>query len=192
MTTIQIPSTTGGVLKIGDDVDHLHLLGGSQDLLQLFHDHAAVIGGNLDKGGLSSLKCVHGAQVRGALQQHHITGVQEHAGGEIQTLLRTGGHENVIGIGLDIVLSQHTISNLLTQAGETLSGRILQSSTATFLQNSHRGFHNLLDREQLGGWHTAGERHDLGTACQLQQLTDSRALQQVHSTCKLYHKPFSS
>ena len=96
----------------------------------------------------------------------------------------------MIGIGLNVVLSQHTISDLLTQAGETLSGRILQSSTATFLQNCHRGFHNLLNGEQLGSGHTAGERHDLGTACQLQQLTDSRALQQVHSTCKLYHKLF--
>ena len=49
----------GGVLEIGDDVDHLHPLGGGQDLLQLLHDHAAVIGGHFHKLGLAGLESVH-------------------------------------------------------------------------------------------------------------------------------------
>ena len=125
MTAIQIPSAACGVLEIGDDIDHLHTLGGGQDLFQLFHDHAAVIGGHFNKGGLASLECIDCAQIGGAFQQHHVAGVQEHTGGEIQTLLRTGGHQNVVSIGVDIVLCQHTFGDLLAQTGITFGGRIL-------------------------------------------------------------------
>ena len=125
MTTIQIPSAAGGILEIGDDINHLHTLGGGQDLFQLFHDHAAVIGGNFNKGRLASLEGVDSAQIGGAFQQHHVAGVQEHTGGEIQTLLRTGGHQNVVSVGVDIVLCQHTLGDLLAQTGITFGGRIL-------------------------------------------------------------------
>ena len=190
MTAIQIPGTAGGVLEIGDDVDHLHALGGGQNLLQLLHDHAAVVGGNFDKGRLASLEGVDSAQIGGALQQHHVAGVQEHAGREVQTLLGTGGHQNVILIGLDVVLRQHTLGDLLTQTGIAFGGRILQGHTAIFLQHGHGSLHHLLDGEQLGSGHTTGKGNDVGLCGQLQQLTNLGALQQIHSTCKLYHEIF--
>ena len=133
MPAIQIPSAACGVLEIGDDIDHLHALGGGQDLFQLFHDHAAIIGGNFNKGRLASLEGVDSAQIGGAFQQHHVAGVQEHTGGEIQTLLRTGGHQNVVSVGVDIVLCQHTLGDLLAQTGITFGGRILQCHAAIFL-----------------------------------------------------------
>ena len=190
MTALQIPGTAGGVLEVGDDVDHLHPLGGGQDLLQLGHDHAAVVDGDFNELGLAGLEGVDGAQIGGAFQQHHITGVQEHAGGEIQTLLRTGGYQDVILVGVDIVLCQHTLSDLLAQTGITLGGRVLQRHAAIFLQDGHGGLHHLLDREQLGRGHTTGEGDDIGLCGQLQQLADLGALQQVHSACKLYHECF--
>ena len=190
MTALQIPGAAGGVLEIGDDVDHLHALGGGQDLLQLGHDHAAVVGGNFDELGFTGLEGVDGAQIGGALQQHHIAGVQEHAGGEIQTLLGTGGHKDVILIGVDVVLCQHTLGDLLTQTGIALGGRILQSHAAVFLHNGHGGLHHLLHGKQLGSGHTAGKGDDVGLRGQLQQLADLGTLQQIHSARKLYHECF--
>ena len=190
MTAVQIPGAAGGILEIGDDVDHLYPLGGGQDLLQLVHDHAAVIGGNFDELGLTGLERIDGAQVGGALQQHDVTGVQEHTCGEIQTLLGTGGDEDVILVGVDIVLGQHTLGDLLAQAGEALGGGILQRLAAMLLQDGDRGLHHLLHGKQLGRGHTAGKGEYVGLRRQLQQLADLGALQQVHSTCKLYHVLF--
>ena len=190
MTAIQIPGAAGGVLEIGNNVDHLHALGGGQDLLQLVHDHTAVIGGNFDELGLAGLERIDGAQVGGALQQHDVTGVQEHAGREVQTLLRTGGDEDMILVGVDIVLGQHTLGDLLAQARETLSGGILQRLAAVLLQDGDGGLHHLLHGKQLGRGHTAGKGEYVGLRRQLQQLADLGALQQVHSTCKLYHVLF--
>ena len=98
----------------------------------------------------------------------------------------------MIIVGLDIVLGQHTLGDLLTQAGQTLGGGILEGGAAIFLQNGHGGLHHLLHGEQLRSGHTAGEGDDVGLRSQLQQLTDLGTLQQVHSLCKLYHKSFSS
>ena len=180
MTAIQIPGAAGGVLEIGDDVDHLHALGGGQDLLQLLHDHAAVIGGNFDELGLAGLERVDSAQIGGAFQQNHVAGVQEHAGREVQTLLRTGGDEDVILVGVDIVLGQHTLGDLLAQAGEALGGGILQSLAAMLLQDGDRGLHHLLHGEQLRCGHAAGKGNDVGLCGELQQLTDLGPLQKVH------------
>ena len=190
MTAIQIPGAAGGVLEIGNDVDHLHALGGGQDLLQLVHDHAAVIGGNFDELGLAGLERIDGAQIGGALQQHDVTRVQEHTCGEIQTLLGAGGHQDMILVSVNVVLGQHTLGDLLAQAGEALGGGILQRLAAVLLQNGDRGLHHLLHGKQLGSGHAAGKGEYVGLCRQLQKLADLGALQQVHSTCKLYHVLF--
>ena len=93
-------------------------------------------------------------------------------------------------IGLDVVLRQHTLGDLLTQTGIAFGGRILQGHTAIFLQDGHGSLHHLLDGEQLGSGHTTGKGNDVGLCGQLQQLTNLGALQQIHSTCKLYHEIF--
>ena len=162
MTAIQIPGTAGGVLEIGDDIDHLDLLGGGQNLLQLFHNHAAIIGGNFNELGLASLESVHGAQIGGAFQQHHIAGVQEHAGGEIQTLLAAGGDQNMIRVRVDVILGQHSLSDLLTQTGEPFGAGILQSNAAVLFQNCLGCSDHLLNGKQLGCGHTAGKRNNIG------------------------------
>ena len=122
VAAVQIPGAAGGILEIGDDVDHLYPFGGGQDLFQLLHDHAAVVGGHLDEPGLAGLEGVDGAQVGRTLQQHHVAGVQKDPGGEIQTLLRAGGHQNVVCVGVDVVLGQHAVGNLLAQLGIAFSG----------------------------------------------------------------------
>ncbi len=190
MTAFQIPCAAGGVLEIGNDVDHLHALGGGQDLLQLVHDHAAVIGGNFDELGLAGFERVNGTQVGGALQQHDVAGVQEHTCGEIQALLGTGGYQDMVLVGVDVVLNEHTLGDLLTQAREALGGGILQCFTAMLLHDGLRGLHHLLHGEQLSGRQAAGKRDDIGLCCQLQQFADLGALQLFHSACKLYHVLF--
>ena len=187
MATIKIPGAAGGVLEIGNNIDHLHLFGGGEDFLQLLHDHAAVVGGNFHKLRLAGLESVDSAQIRGAFQQHHVAGIQEHTGGKIQTLLRTRRDQNVIGVGVDVVLGQHTLGDLLAQTGKTLGGRVLQSDAAVFLEDGHGGLHHLLHGEQLGSGHTTGKGDDVGLRGELQQLADLGALQQIHSVCKLYH-----
>ena len=96
----------------------------------------------------------------------------------------------MILVGVNIVLGQHTLSDLLAQAGEALGGGILQSLAAMLLQNGDRGLHHLLHGKQFGSGHAAGKGEYVGLCRQLQKLADLGALQQVHSTCKLYHVLF--
>ena len=71
-----------------------------------------------------------------------------------------------------------------------IGGGILQRLAAMLLQDGDRGLHHLLHGKQLGRGHTAGKGEYVGLRRQLQQLADLGALQQVHSTCKLYHVLF--
>ena len=98
----------------------------------------------------------------------------------------------MVGVGVNVVLGQHTLGNLLTQTGEALGGRILQSGTAILLENGGGGLDHLIHGEQLGSGHTTGKGDDVGLRGELQQLADLGALQQIHSVCKLYHNNSSS
>ena len=65
-----------------------------------------------------------------AFYQNNIAGVQEYTSGEIQTLLRTGGHEDVVSAGLDIELRFHAISDLLTEVLKTVGAGVLERDLA--------------------------------------------------------------
>ena len=80
--------------------------------------------------------------------------------------------------------------SLPAEVQSAFGGRILQGHTAIFLQDGHGSLHHLLDGEQLGSGHTTGKGNDVGLCGQLQQLANLGALQQIHSTCKLYHEIF--
>ena len=188
MAAVEIPGAAGGVLEIGDDIDHLNALSRREDLLQLIHNHAAVVGGHFDKARLAGLERVDRTEVGRALQQDNVARVQEDAGGEVQTLLRTGGDQNVVGVGMDVVLGEHALGNLLAQTGKALGGGILQRLATVLLEHRLGSCHHLLHGEELRGRQAAGKRNNVGLRSQFQQLTDFRPMQKVHSACELYHE----
>ena len=58
LPSLHCPSTAGGILEIRDDIDHFYVFRGSEDFLQLFHDHAVIIRRDIDKFRLARLECV--------------------------------------------------------------------------------------------------------------------------------------
>ena len=79
----------------------------------------------------------------------------------------------MILVGVDIVLGQHTLGDLLAQAGEALGGGILQSLAAMLLQDGLGSLHHLLNGEQLGRGHTAGKGEHVGCrslSCSLKNI----------------------
>ena len=53
----------------------------------------------------------------------------------IQTLLRTGGHEDVVSAGLDIELRFHAIGDLLAEVLKTVGAGVLERDLALFIKD---------------------------------------------------------
>ena len=181
LAALEGPGAAGGVLEVGDNIDHLDVLGGSQNLFELFHDHAVAVGGDSDEVGLAGLKGVECAEVGRALDDDDITLIAEYASGVIQTLLRAGGHEDVVSAGLDVELCFHAVSDLLTEVLEAVGAGVLESNSALLFKNSVGSGLDLVDREKLGSGHAACKGEDLGLIGQCEELTDCRTLEKVHS-----------
>ena len=156
-------------------------------LFQLFHDHAVAVGGDGNKVRLTGFECVQRAEIGGALNDDHIALIAEHARGIVQTLLRAGGHEDVISSGFDVELRFHAVSNLLTEVLKTVGAGVLERDFALLLKDSIGRSLDLVNGEELGCGHTACKRKNLRLVGKRQQLTDRGTLEKVHSTGKPYH-----
>ena len=181
LAALQRPGAAGGVLEVGDDVDHLDVLGGCKNLLELFHDHAVAVGGDSNEVGLAGLECVECAEVGRALDDDDVALVAEHACRVVQTLLRAGGNEDVVRAGLDVELCLHTVGDLLTEVLEAVGAGVLKSNSALLVHNGIGSSLYLVNGEKLGSGHAAGEGENLGLVCQCEELTDCRTLKKVHS-----------
>ena len=184
---LQGPGAAAGVLEIGDDVDELHVLGGGQDLVQLLHDHAVLVGGDLHKLGLIGVEGVDGAQVGGAFHNNDVAGVDEQLCHIVQALLAAGGENDVVGGGVDGVLGFHAFHDLFPQGQVALGGAILQGGAALLIHNRVGSGLDVLHGEQLRRRQAAGKGDDLRPGGELQKLADVRDFHAVHSVSKIYH-----
>ncbi len=181
------PGASAGVLEIRDDIDHLDIPGGGKDIVQLLHDHAAVIGRHFLEDRLAELEGVDGAEVGWAFHQHDVARIDKETCGKIQTLLAAGGHDDMIGRGVDGVLLKQAVGNLLSQAQQTLRRTVLQRGASVLFKHGIRRRLHLFYREQLRGGETAGKGDNFGLVDKREQLADVGSLHVVHSFCEFNH-----
>ena len=187
LAALERPGAAGRVLEVGDDVDHLDVLGRGEHFLKLFHDHAVAVGGDGDKVRLAGLESVQGAEVGRALNDDDIALVAENTCRVIQTLLRARGHENVVRAGLDVELRFHAIGDLLTEVLKAVGAGVLECDSALLIEDGvGRGF-DFVNGEELGRGHAAGKREHFRLVGQSEELADRGTLQLAHSAGKLYH-----
>ena len=187
LAALQRPGAAGGVLEVGDDIDELDVRRGREDLVQLFHDHAVLIGGDGDEVGLILLEGVDRAEIARALEHDVVARVEEELAQEVQALLAAGGDEDVAGIGVDVVLGGDALANLLAQAQVAVGGAVLHGDAALLRHHGVQSGLHVLDREELGRGQTAGEGDDVGLGGDLKQLADVGSLDVCHSVGKVYH-----
>ena len=133
-TALHGPGTAGGVLEVRNYIDEFAVGSGCQNLVQLFGNQAAVIGGNFHKFRLVSVEGVQSAQVGRAFAEHNVAGVQEQLTNEVQALLGASGNQDIIRVYLSMIFISHAFRNFCAQGGTTFGGCILQQLT-TFLQH---------------------------------------------------------
>ena len=190
LAALERPGAAGRILEVGDDVDHLDVLGRGKHFLELFHDHAVAVGGDGDKVRLAGLESVQSAKVGRALDNDDIALVAENTRRVIQTLLRAGGHEDVVSAGLDVELCFHAVGDLLTEVLEAVGAGVLERDLALLLEDGVGRSLDLVNGEELGSGHAAGEREHFRFVGQSKELADRGTLQLTHSAGKLYHSKF--
>ncbi len=88
-----------------------------------------IVHGDMHHFGLVGGECAERAHVRGALGQHHVAGVDEDPGDQVERLLGADGDDHVVGPGLD-ALQAHDVADLLAQVRVALAGAVLQRDRA--------------------------------------------------------------
>ena len=157
----------GGILEVGDDVDELDVFGRGKHAVQLFHDHAVLVGGHLDKVGLILLEGVDRAEIGGAFQHDDVAGVEKQLADEVETLLAAGRQDQMIGVGDDVVLRGQTVGDLIAQMLGAFGHAVLQRGGAALVHHGvHRGL-QVGDREELRRGKSAGKGNDLGSRGEL-------------------------
>jgi hypothetical protein len=82
--------------------------------------------------------------VAGCLADHHVAGVAEDAGDQVQALLAPDRHDHVVGMCVD-ALERHHLADLLPQHRFSLPGAVLQRGDAV---RRHEVPHRVGDRVQ--------------------------------------------
>lgn len=98
-----------------EELDPFSLTGqGGETFLERFGDDPVVVHGDVLDVGLVGGEGVDRGHVRGPLGQHHVAGVDEDFGDEVQCLLGTDGDDHVVRTGVDL-LEGHNLADLLAQ-----------------------------------------------------------------------------
>ena len=90
----------GGVLEVGHDVAQAGTQPGHKALLQQVGSQAVAVGRDRDEVGVASRQRLEGADVRRRLHHDMVARIDQGAGQQVQTLLRPGGDEHVLGPAL--------------------------------------------------------------------------------------------
>ena len=131
-----------------------------EDAVQLGHDHAVFIRGDLDELAFVLLEGVDGAQIAGALDHDHVARIQVELAQKVQALLAAGGEEHVVGVGVDVVAGRQTLDDVLAQGLPALGGAILQRDAAVFIHDGVQRGLEILHREQLRRGQAVGKGDD--------------------------------
>ena len=190
MTAFQCPCSAGGVLEIGDDIDHLYVWCGCQDFFQFFHDHTVFVCGHFHKGRFTCFESIDGTQIGRAFHEDHVTFIYKYTGGEIQTLLRTAGHQNMVRIRFNVIFGFHSLSDFFPQCREAFRRRILTGYFPHFLHDSVTRLTELVYGKQFCCGQTACEGNNIGSGNEFQQIADIGIRQLFHSFRITHHTCF--
>ena len=109
-------------------------------------------------------------EVGGCLHQHTATGVDQHLGHQVQTLLRAGGDQDLLRIYRPGQAGCHH----LYQRAETFAGGVLQRCLGVIAQYRGTGASKLGYRKGLGRWQATGKTDDAGLFGNLENFTNHR------------------
>ena len=118
----------GRVVEVRDRVEELDPLAGRagrRDRLAQRLGHQAVgVHLGVHHVALVGLEDAQRADVRRRLADHHVAGVAEDPGDQVDRLLRADGDHDVVGVRLD-ALQAHHVGDLLAQLGDALARAVL-------------------------------------------------------------------
>ncbi len=106
------------------------------------------------------VECLQGTKVRGSFDEDAVSAIDEQFADQVERLLRTGGDEDVVGIGLDAVASD-VAGDHLAQRLIALGRSVLQGLSSVLAENFVARFFEALDRKDIGRGEATTKRNDL-------------------------------
>ena len=155
----------GRVVEVGDRVEELDLLAGRPGrrdrlLQRLGHQPVGVHLGVHDVA-LVGLEDPERPDVGRGLADHHVAGVAEHPGDQVDRLLRADGDHHVVGVRLD-PLEPHHLGDLLAERGHPLAGAVLHRLGAVVGDQVTDRAADHVEGQAGDVGHPAGQRDHLG------------------------------
>ena len=111
------------------------------------------------------------AEVGRCFDRHRTAGVDQHLADQIEPLLRAGGDQHLVGVGLDAVRG-HLGGDPLAQRRITFTGCVLQGFARRVAQDSGGGLGHRGNWKCVGRRQPTGERNDAGPFGDLEDLAD--------------------
>ena len=142
--------------------------------------HAVVVAGHGDEGGLAAGEGLERGQVAGVLDGDRVARVEQHAGREVDALLRAVGDEHLVGADADAAAGEAG-GDPLAQRAEALGGAVLERGAPVSRQHLGVRLGDGLDGEELGRGQPAGEREHLRLLGDLEDLAHGRGRHAPHA-----------
>ena len=121
--------------------------------------------------GLERPEDDHGGDVARSLGEDDIAGIEEQLGDQLERVLRSGGHDDVVDARMDS-LERHDIEDLLSQPRAALARSVLKGDRALLAHRALDGGRDELLGQGRDERHPAGERDHLGSARDGEQGSD--------------------
>ena len=162
-------------MEVGDRVEELDRLAGCLDrhdrLAERLGDQSAGIHLHMDDVALEGLEHAQRPDVRRGLAEHHVAGVAEDPGDQVDRLLGPDRDDHVVGVGLD-ALEAHHVGDLFAQRGIALARAVLQRHGSVGRdQVADRVTHDVEGQAGDVG-HTSGQGDHLGPGGDREQGPD--------------------
>jgi hypothetical protein len=122
--------------------------------------------------GLGGLEDAERADVAGSLGEHHVAGVEEEPGEQVERLLAADGHHHVVGGRAVNAGEGHHLADPFAELDRALADAVLQARGALLGGESAEHLAHRVERECADVGRAAGERHDLGTTCHGEECAD--------------------
>ncbi len=166
-------AAAGRVLEIRQCIQHA---GALPDRAHGFRQQAVIVGRYRYEFGAIYRERLQRTEITRGLDQHLAAFVDQDLAEQIEALLRTGGHQDLIRHDLGTV-SRQRIGNPFPQRQITVGRSVLQRDLALAGQHTVESRLHAFYRKRRGRRQAAGERNDFRTHRDLQDFADDRALQ---------------
>ena len=116
---------------------------------------------NMGDVGLERVEHDHRRDIAWALSEHNVAGVDEEFRDELESMLGSGGDDNVVNARAD-TLQRHHLEDLLTQRGDALPGTVLQGLRTLRCHHPLESTRDECRRQPGHERHSPGERDNFG------------------------------